>query len=129
MAQATEKKNGKHAVGKAVAVIAAMAAAAAAGTYFFTGKRGMSNRKMIKGWAVKAKGEIIERLEKLKEVDAEKYLDIVESVLKRYHNIKDISTKDLETLRDELKDSWHDIEKSLKTKKKTVRGRVSATRS
>jgi hypothetical protein len=117
-AKAKEQKGkGGKVVGGAAVVIAAVAAAAAAGTYFFTGKRGEKNRKTLKGWAVRAKGEIIERMEKLQEVDAEKYLDIVESVLKRYNNIKDINVKDLEALRDELKDSWKDIEKSLKGKK------------
>jgi hypothetical protein len=50
-------KNKNSTLGKAVAVGAGVAALAAAG-YFFFGPAGEKNRKKMKGWVIKMKGEI-----------------------------------------------------------------------
>ena len=38
-------------------------AAVAAGAHFLYGKDGATNRKKVRGWALKAKGEMLEKLE------------------------------------------------------------------
>lgn len=52
-------------VGKAVAVGAGIAALSAA-AYVLFGPEGKKNRKVIRGWAIKMKGEVIEKLENAK---------------------------------------------------------------
>ena len=49
-------------VGKVVAVGAGIAALSVA-AYMLFGPNGKKNKKAIKGWAIKMKGEIIEKLE------------------------------------------------------------------
>lgn len=104
----------KHGDGRPAMMILAAAVAAAAGTYFFAGKRGAKNRKVVLGWMVKAKGEVMERLEGLKEIDFEKYADIVDTVLNEYKGSKKVAKEDLADLAEELKAAWKDIEGSVK---------------
>ena len=54
-----QKNNSKNvSVGKAVGFAAGLAALAA-GSYFIFGPQGAKNRKVIKGWTLKAKGEVL----------------------------------------------------------------------
>ena len=48
--------------------LAAITAAAAAGAYFLYGKDGAKNLKKIKSWSLKAKAEVLEKLEKAKDI-------------------------------------------------------------
>ncbi len=112
---------------KAAVVFAAVAAAAAAGTYFFAGKRGRANRRAIRGWTVRAKGEVMQKLEQLQEVSLESYMGIVDAVLKGYRGLKDITPDELDDLKQELQSSWKDIESSLRKKKPTSSAKTSAS--
>jgi gas vesicle protein len=98
-------------------------AAATAGAFFLYGtKAGKKERAKIKGWAVKAKGEVLEKLEKMAELDEKKYKQIVDTVSKKYRAVKSISDKEVEDFSKDLKRHWKSIEKEvakeLKTKKK-----------
>jgi len=54
--------------------LAALAAATAAGVYFLYGsKNATKNRNKIKGWTLKAKGEVLEKMEKMKNIDEADY--------------------------------------------------------
>ena len=54
-----------HAIAKTAAGLAALAAAAGA-YYFYGSPQAAKNRKTMKSWAVKAKGEVMEHLEEMK---------------------------------------------------------------
>jgi hypothetical protein len=100
--------------GKKVAVGIAMVAAAA-GAYFLYGtEAGKKTSKKIKGWALKAKGEVLEKLENLKEVSQEKYDSIVEAVSSKYQKVKNVDQAELATMIKELKGHWKNIKKQLK---------------
>lgn len=100
--------------------IATVAAAAAAG-YFLYGKDGEKNRKKLKGWVLKAKGEAVEKIEKLKTIDETKYQAIIDQVGKKYFKAKNIDNEDVEMLLSELKKHWKKINKDLEpTKKKAA---------
>ena len=60
-----------------------LAALAAAGTYFLYGKKGAKNRKMIEGWTLKMKGEVLEKMETIKELNEDKYYKLVDTVAVR----------------------------------------------
>jgi uncharacterized protein YfkK (UPF0435 family) len=111
--------NGKK-VGLGVG-IAAAAAAAAAGAYYLYGPSGSKNRKKIKGWMLKARGEVIERMEKLKDVSKEEYQEIVDSVVQGYKKAQNASPAELAALATELKGHWNSISKGVKGTAKTVR--------
>ncbi len=110
-----KKNNKKQGSGTAVGVALA-AVAAAAGAYFLYGtKDAKKNRKKVRGWALKAKGEVVEKLEKIKgEINEENYNEIVESVLSKYEKVKDIAAPEIELVGKELKGHWKNIKKHLK---------------
>src|SRR3989338_6365228 len=88
--------------------------AAAAGAYFLYGsKNAKQHRKQVKSWTLKAKGEVLEKLEKLKEVNEEIYHKVVNEVSKKYQAVKSIDKKDVEELVRELKSHWKSIAKEV----------------
>ena len=74
----------KVAVGAGLATLAAFAAAG----YFLYGKDGAKNKKKVRGWMLKAKGEILEGVEKLKDITEEQYAVVVDKVGAKYKAIK-----------------------------------------
>jgi hypothetical protein len=93
--------------------LAALAAAAAGLYYFYGSKEGEKRRKALKGWTVKAKGEVMQKLEKLQDIDRETYDKIVDQVISRYRGVKDISVGELLSLGKELKGHWTNISKDV----------------
>jgi hypothetical protein len=109
----------KKSIGKDIAIGAGIAAAVAAvaGAYFLYGaKDAAKNRKKVKAWSLKAKGEVLEKLEKLSDINEEIYHKIVDEVSAKYQKIKDIDQKDIENFVGELKSHWKKIEKEVKKK-------------
>lgn len=105
-------------VGKVITAASAVTALVA-GAFLLSGERGQKNRTMMRGWAVQAKGEVMEELENLKEVTQDKYLEIVDVVLKRWQSTKKVGEKDLAKLGKELRSYWRDIaDETSKTAKK-----------
>ena len=92
--------------------LAALAAFAAAG-YFLYGKDGAKNRKKVKGWMLKAKGEVLEGVEKLKDVSEEQYAMIVDKVGAKYKTVKNIDPAEVEAMMSELRGHWKNIKKSI----------------
>jgi len=101
--------------------IAALAAFAAAG-YFLYGKDGAKNRKKVRGWMLKAKGEVLEGVEKLKDVTEEEYAIIIDKVGAKYKAVKNIDPAEVDAMMRELRGHWKSIKKSISPapKKKKV---------
>jgi gas vesicle protein len=91
-----------------------LAAVAAAGTYFLYGKHGAENREAIKGWAVRMKGEVLHKLEHLKDVNQAAYNEIVDETAQRYGRTKRVSASELRHITGELKNAWGHIAEQLK---------------
>ena len=91
----------------------ALAAIAAAATYFLTGKRGVENRAKIAAWTLKMKGEVLEKMKKLKEVNKEAYYALVDEVAVRYARAERVSAAEMKHLTEELKGAWSHISKQL----------------
>ncbi len=114
--------------GKVVAVGAGVAALAAASYYFF-GPEGQKHRKTVKGWMLKMKAEVIEKIEGVQEVTQATYDAIVDSVASKYNSYPEIGT-----MVDMLKKQWkgissnaHGARKSAKKKVATVKKVVKKT--
>lgn len=103
--------------------LAAGLIAGIAGTYFLYGKNATANRKKIRGWVVKAKGEAIEKMEKMREVDEASYHALIDTVVQKYSKIKGIDQSEVDDLVKDLKKHWKSIMKDTapKTKKKPVK--------
>lgn len=102
------------------------AAVAAAGTFFLYGSKGASkNRKVVKSWALKAKAEVLEKLETAKEMSADEYMQLIDTVGGMYASAKDASKVDIATFKKEMKEHWNKIEKTAAPKKKVVKKAVA----
>ena len=85
------------------------ALAAAAGAYFLYGKGAAKNRQRVKGWMLKIKGEVLEKVENLKSANESAYREVVDQVTRRYRKMKDVNKKELQALGQDLKSSWKHI--------------------
>ena len=116
-------------------------AALAAGAHFLYGKEGAQNRDKVRGWTLKARGEMLEKLEKLREVNEKKYHEVVDTVAARYKKLKQVDRKELNGLVKEAKGFWEKILKkvpgkhvvdgngALKAKRKKTTKKVKARRA
>ncbi len=110
-----KKENKKSNIGKGIAIGAGLAALAAAG-YFFLGPNGKKNRKMTRGWMIKMKGEVVEKLESMKDISEEAYNKTVDAVAKAYTATG--GKEEVAKLAKELKSHWKSISKKIKPKRK-----------
>jgi len=100
----------KAAVGVGIGVLAALSA----GAYYLYGtKEGAKKRVKIRGWALKAKGEMLEKLENLKDVNEETYNELVMNVMKKYQTVKNIDQAEVAALVTDLKKHWKNIKRHL----------------
>lgn len=109
MKKADQNNNAGKAAGIAVGVAAVGAIA-----YLLFGPDGKKNQKIVKGWAVKMKGEIMEELEKLEDISGPVYEKIVDKVGEKYKKIKNIDLEDVVKEIDNFKKNWKGIEKKSK---------------
>jgi gas vesicle protein len=104
------------------------AAVAAASTYFLYGsKSAAKNRKTVKSWMLKAKAEVLEKLEDAKHMSQEEYEDLINTIAGTYSELKNASRVDIKSFKDEMKDHWKAIEKSAAPKKKATKKAVKKT--
>lgn len=92
----------------------ALAAIAAAATYFLTGKRGVENRAKIEAWTLKMKGEVLEKMKKMKDMNKEAYYQLVDEVSVRYARVGRVGAEEMKHMTEELKGAWVHISKQLK---------------
>lgn len=125
-------KKRKNTQGAKVAVgvgVAAAAALAAAGAYWFYGSgHAKEHRKQVKSWMLKARAEVMDAIEKIEDIDKEKYIDIVQQILARYSKTAGVTSGELAHMKKDLIDTWAHMEaartsgtKVLKGAKKTVK--------
>ena len=102
--------------GKIIAGIG-MAAIAALGTYFLYGKRREKKHRIIAGWMLRMKGEVLEKVEEIKELNKElnkeEYYKIVDEISARYAKLGKVGAAELKHLTAELKGSWANISKQF----------------
>lgn len=118
-----QKKNSGNGLEVGVAIATGLAAVAGA-VFLYGTDAGKKKRKAIKGWMLKAKGEVIEKLENMKDINEENYNKVVDAVEAKYKALKNVTPEDLSEVVTDLKKSWKHIVKVVKTqtapKKKAV---------
>lgn len=122
----TTKKNSAtntNALGIGLGITAAVAAAA--GSYFLYGsKNAAKNRKTVKSWALKAKAEVLEGIEKAKHLSQEEYDQLIETVVGTYLASKAASKTELSDFKKEMKEHWKGLQKTAVVKKVTAKKAV-----
>jgi len=104
---------------KTVLGIGAGVVALSAAAYILFGPEGKKNRKIIKGWSVKMKGEIIEKFENVKELTEPVYNEIVDNIQAKYAKLKNVDQEELTKVVGEIKKHWKTLKKEATGKKQT----------
>ncbi|MBP9828023.1 hypothetical protein KBC55_02600 [Patescibacteria group bacterium] len=97
-------------------VAAGALAATIGGIYLMSRSKKKSPVKKAQAWILRAKADVMEELHKLPEVTREAYVGIVQSVLKHYEKMKDISKDELADLKKDLEGQWKEALKNYKKK-------------
>lgn len=116
------KKSKALKVGLGVAAVSALAI----GAYMLYGPNGKKNKKALKSWMLKAKAEVLEKVENAKAMTADKYHDVVDAVTAKYAKMG-ASKAEIVDLMDELKGYARSAKKAVKkTAKKVAKGSKAA---
>lgn len=87
------------------------AAVAAAGAYFLYGSDdAIKNRKKVKSWMLRAKADVLEKLEKAEKMTEEEYVKLVDKVSEKYAKTKDATKTDVASFKREMKEYWSGIQ-------------------
>lgn len=116
-------KNKKISNTKKVVAVSAGVAAIGIMSYLLLGPSGKKNQKKIKGWMLKMKGEVMERIENAQEVSEEMYDSAIDEVAGKYKTLKNIDSNDLIKEISALKRGWKAV--VSKGKKKIATGVAS----
>jgi len=103
-----------------LAVVGASLAGLAATAYFFFGPKGKKHRQHAKAWAIKMKGDVVEKLERAREITEPVYLEIIDTVAKEYEKGKKASRPEIEALAKDLKKHWKSMSKLAIAAKQNV---------
>ncbi|MFA5080459.1 MAG: hypothetical protein WC472_02440 [Candidatus Paceibacterota bacterium] len=112
-----------------LAVVGAGIASVAAAAYFLLGSKRKMHQKHLKAWAIKMKGDIIEKIEEIENVSEVAYNKIIDKVAIEYKKGMKADKKEIDELANDLKKHWktisvavqevrHDIKKDMKSKQK-----------
>lgn len=93
------------------AVIGASLAGLAATAYFLFGPKGKKHQQQAKAWAIKMKGDVVEKLEKAREITEPVYLEIIDTVSREYKKGKKASQLEIDALAADLKKHWESMSK------------------
>lgn len=127
MAKAKKKKELTPTQKIEIGVGLTAAAVAAAGAYFLYGSKDADkNRKAVKSWALKAKADVLEKLEDAKKMTREEYEEVVAGAMSAYSGVKSASKKEVKDFKSEMMDYWELIEKNAKPIAKKVATSVAA---
>src|ERR1035437_3109144 len=105
-------KSGSSAV--ELAVVGATLAGLAATTYFFLGPKGKTHQKHAKAWAIKMKGDVVEKLEQARDMSEPAYQEIIDSVAVEYAKGKKASQEEIDALAQDLKKHWKTISRGAR---------------
>ena len=109
MKKTSESSSGAMKLFKIGAGLAGVAAAA----YFLLGSKGKKEQTQVKSWAIKMKGDIIEKLETAHDISEPVYHKIIDAVAAKYEKELKSSPKEIRELAVDLKKHWQTISKSL----------------
>lgn len=114
------KATGKKSHAMELVVIGASVAAMAATAYFFLGPKGKKHQKQAKAWAIKMKGDVVEKLERARDITEPIYHEIIDSVAREYEKGKKANRTEINALAHDLKKHWKTISSSARAAKRNV---------
>ncbi len=94
-------------------VLAAVAAAGAAGYYFYGTKNAEKHRHAASVWAKGLKRDAMKQMKKLEKVDAKTVAAAIDKAAAAYRGVKGVADADVDMAVDELKKNWSKMKKEL----------------
>ncbi len=91
-----------------------LAVVAALGAYFLYSNRDEKNPGIIAGWILKMKGEVLEKVEEIKDINEAEYYKIVDEVSAHYAKLGKVGAEELKHMTSELKGAWAHIAQQFK---------------
>lgn len=112
-----EKKQNNGGINKKLvgAGVAGLAAAAIGAYWLYGSKNAAKNRKVASSWMLKARAEVMDAVEKMKDMDKQEYLKIVDKIVDKYSKTKNSS--EVMVIAKDLKSAWTQISSSIKPTK------------
>lgn len=101
--------------------LAAAAIGAALGSYLLTGKRTTKTKKVLRGWMLKAKGELLEQLEKAGNVGEDMYYQAIDQIVAKYSKVSGVAQNEVDDMARELKKQWKIVARGLDKAKKLAK--------
>jgi phytoene dehydrogenase-like protein len=105
MKKKTKSSSGAMELFKIGAGLAGLAAAA----YFLMESKGKKEQTQVKSWAIKMKGDIIEKLKSARNISEPIYQGIIDAVAAKYEKELKSSPKEIRELAQDLKKHWKAI--------------------
>ena len=112
------KKNNSNAV--QLTILGTTLAGLVAGAYFFLGPKGKKHQRHAKAWAIKMKGDVVEKLEQASEITEPVYHEIINSVSKDYEKGMKAGKAEIDELATDLKKHWKTISGTAKIAKRKI---------
>ncbi len=123
-----KKKTNRDSRAVRLGVLGASLAGLAA-AYFFLGPKGKKHQRHAKAWAIKMKGEVIEKLEMARGVSEPVYREIIDSVAAEYKKGMRAGHKEINSLAQDLKKHWKTIgHRARAVKQNVVKGAKRVTK-
>jgi predicted nucleic acid-binding protein len=91
-----------------------LVAATLGANFLFNTKKGKQSLKHIKSWAFKMKGEVLERLEKAKDISEVTYAQVIDELGEKYKKAKGMTVEEVAEIATELKGQWKKIHAEVK---------------
>jgi len=89
--------------------MAGLLASAAAGAVYLYGKNKKRAQRQLRGWVLKVKGEVMDKIASVETLTRSQYNDFVDTAIAEYADKKHIAKPEVEELRSQLKSRWQDI--------------------
>lgn len=122
----TDKTSTMKKVAIATGVTGLLVAATLGANFLFNTKKGKQSLKHIKSWAFKMKAEMLEKLERAKEVNQEIYNRVVDELGEKYKKVKGMTVEEVTEIVQELKSQWRNVQAEIK---KTMKPAANAKKT
>ena len=117
MATKTSKSSAKQSTAKTAAEVgaglAAVAAVAGAGYYFYASPKAKKHRAAASKWAQGMKADVLKEARKLKKVDQKQIANVVDAAAAAYATARSVNAKDLKAAANELKRNWKNVQAEI----------------
>ncbi|MBC7982006.1 hypothetical protein H7X65_02935, partial [Candidatus Parcubacteria bacterium] len=108
------QKDTNHNIAIAAGITGLFASALLGAHFLFNTEKGKKSLKHLKSWSFKMKGELLEKLEKAKNIDETTYTKIVDDLAAKYQKVKGMTVDEISEITKELKSNWKKIKDEAK---------------